>query len=161
MVEPIWHERLNYSTNWLSRREIQEVSYQAVTQLVKVKGELGMLPGSWCKAVLATIEETKELLAEIEHAVKAGGLNGDLRKQILTYNGKILAYSSDQIIPTPRPFGGRWFDDATIPADMIAELTRPETTTATSDVPTSREWISSSLKNLSSPDFSSAAEAKI
>ena len=134
LVAPIWHERLNYSTNWLSTREIQEVSYQAVTELVKVKGELGMLPGSWCKAVLATIEETKELLAEIEHAVKAGELGEDLRKQILTYNGKILAYSSDQIIPTPRPFGGRWFDDATIPADMIAELTRPETTPATSDL---------------------------
>jgi clorobiocin biosynthesis protein CloN6 len=125
LVAPIWHQRLNYSTNWLARREIQEISYEAVAKLVSIKGGLGMLPGSWCKAVLATIEETKWLLAEIEQSVRAGGPSSDLRKQILTYNRKILAYSTDQIIPISRPFGDRWFDDATIPADMIAALTEP------------------------------------
>jgi clorobiocin/coumermycin A biosynthesis protein CloN6/CouN6 len=125
LVAPIWHERLNYCTDWLSRRDIQEVSYEAIAELVRAKGEIGQLPGSWCKAVLASIEQTKDLLAEIEHAVKKGGLNGDLRQQITAYNRKILAFSSDQIIPTRRPFGGRWFDDVTIPPEMIAELTRP------------------------------------
>jgi clorobiocin biosynthesis protein CloN6 len=126
LVAPIWHERLNYSTAWLSRRDIQEISYEAVARLISIKGELGLLPGSWCKAVLATIDETMGLLTEIEQSVRAGGLSGDLRKEIRTYNRKILAYSTDQIIPTPRPFGGRWFDDATIPAQMVAELTEPE-----------------------------------
>jgi hypothetical protein len=32
------------------------------------------------------------------------------------------AYSSDQIIPVKRPFGGRWFDDVTIPRQMIDDL---------------------------------------
>ena len=128
LVAPIWHERLNYQTKWLSRREIQSVSYEAIARLVNVKGELGMLPASWCKAILATMEETKWLLAEIEQSIKAGALSTDLRQQILSYNRKILSYSSDQIIPTPRPFGGRWFDDTTIPADMIYELTRPHAT---------------------------------
>jgi clorobiocin/coumermycin A biosynthesis protein CloN6/CouN6 len=128
LIAPIWHERLNYCTDWLSRRDIQEISYEAVTQLVRVKAELGMVPGSWCKAVLATIEETKWLLAEIEQQMmKAGGLSSSLRSHLLTYNRKTLAYSSDQIIPTPRPFGGRWFDDAIVPATMIAELTQTET----------------------------------
>ena len=31
------------------------------------------------------------------------------------YNCKILAYSSDQIMPVKRPFGGHWCDDATVP----------------------------------------------
>ena len=123
LVTPVWHERLNYSTDWLSRRDIQEISYEAVARLISIKGELGLLPGSWCKAVLATIEETKGLLAEIERSLRSGGLGSDLRKVILTYNRKILSSSTDQIIPTPRPFGGRWFDDATIPDQMIAELT--------------------------------------
>ena len=39
--------------------------------------------------------------------------------EIRSYNRKILAYSSDQIIPMKRPFGGRWFDDATVPQPMI------------------------------------------
>jgi clorobiocin/coumermycin A biosynthesis protein CloN6/CouN6 len=124
LVGQISHERLNYGTNWLSRREIEEISYEAVAKLISIKGELGTLPGSWCKAVLATMEETRRFLAEIEQSVRSGRLSTDLRGQILAYNRKILAYSTDQIIPTPRPFGGRWFDDVTIPADMIAELTR-------------------------------------
>jgi clorobiocin/coumermycin A biosynthesis protein CloN6/CouN6 len=128
LVAPISHQRLNYSTNWLSRREIEQLSYEAVAELIRAKGGIGMLPGSWCNAVLATIAETRSLLAEIEQALKAGGLSTELRKHILTYNRKILAYSSDQIIPTPRPFGGRWFDDSTIPAEMIAQLTRAEAT---------------------------------
>jgi clorobiocin/coumermycin A biosynthesis protein CloN6/CouN6 len=134
LIAPIWHERLNYRTDWLSRREIQEVSYEAVAKLVSIKGELGMVPGSWCKAVLAMIEETKWLLAEIEQTMKTGGLSNSLRNHILTYNRRTLAYSSDQIIPTPRPFGGRWFDDATVPATMVAELTRSETVPRTSPV---------------------------
>jgi clorobiocin biosynthesis protein CloN6 len=122
LVAPVWHERLNYCTDWLSRRDIQEVSYEAIAELVRVKGEIGLLPGSWCKAVLSSIEQTKCLLAEIEHAVKTGGLDCDLKRQIAAYNRKILAFSSDQIVPTPRPFGGRWFDDVTIPPEMIEEL---------------------------------------
>ena len=132
LVAPLWHQRLNYSTDWLSRREIERVSYEAVSKLISSKGELGMLPGSWCRAVLATIEETKSLMAEIEQAVKAGRLSSQLRSLILTYNRKILTYSTDQIIPTPRPFGGRWFDDSTTPAEMIAELTHSEAAQRTS-----------------------------
>jgi clorobiocin biosynthesis protein CloN6 len=51
-----------------------------------------------------------------------GQLPSSLRNIIRTYNRKILAYSSDQIIPLPRPFGGRWYDDFTIPSSMVSEL---------------------------------------
>jgi clorobiocin biosynthesis protein CloN6 len=37
----------------------------------------------------------------------------------------ILAYSSDQIIPVKRPFGGRWFDHATVPRPMIEDTLAP------------------------------------
>jgi clorobiocin biosynthesis protein CloN6 len=124
MVEPLWHRRLNYETEWLTRREIQDVSYEAISRLVEVKGELGLLPTSFCRRILATIEETKRLLAEMETALRLdGALPADLRDVVRTYNRKILAYSSDQIVPIRRPFGGRWFDDHTVPADMIAAAT--------------------------------------
>ncbi|HEX3922971.1 MAG TPA: hypothetical protein VHY31_11850, partial [Streptosporangiaceae bacterium] len=51
-----------------------------------------------------------------------GALPASLREQVRSYNRKILAYSSDQIIPVKRPFGGRWFDDATIPRQMIDDI---------------------------------------
>jgi clorobiocin/coumermycin A biosynthesis protein CloN6/CouN6 len=54
-----------------------------------------------------------------------GKLPAALRTEIRSYNRKILAYSSDQIIPVRRPFGGRWFDDVTVPAEMIEDILHP------------------------------------
>ena len=122
MVEPLWHRRLNYETRWLSRRQVQDVSYEAIARLVEIKGEHGVLPAEFCQAILKTIDETRQLLGEMEKALLLDGkLPVDLRDQIRSYNRKILAYSSDQIIPMRRPFGGRWFDDATVPRQMIEE----------------------------------------
>ncbi len=133
MVEPLWHRRLNYETRWLDRRQLQDVSYEAIARLVEIKGEYGVLPSEFCQAILKTIDETRQLLGEMEKALLLDGkLPVDLRDQIRSYNRKILAYSSDQIIPMRRPFGGRWFDDATVPRQMIEEnlASRPGRTSA-------------------------------
>jgi clorobiocin/coumermycin A biosynthesis protein CloN6/CouN6 len=123
MLEPLWFKRLNYETRWMSRRDLQDVTYEAIARLVTIKGQMGILPSSFCEAILATINETKFILAQMERALELDGrLPPDLRDTIRIYNRKILAYSSDQIIPIPRPFGGRWFDDFTIPSNMIKEL---------------------------------------
>ena len=72
---------------------------------------------------METIEETRKLLGEMEAALALDGkLPSSLRDEIRVYNRKILAYSSDQIIPVRRPFGGRWFDDVTVPKEMIDDL---------------------------------------
>jgi clorobiocin biosynthesis protein CloN6 len=123
MVAPLWYQRLNYETEWLTRRQLQDVTYEAIGKLVRVKGDLGILPDNVCKAVLDMIDETTALLTEMELALSRDGkLPASLRDVIRVYNRKILAYSSDQIIPMERPFGGRWFDDATVPPEMIADL---------------------------------------
>jgi clorobiocin/coumermycin A biosynthesis protein CloN6/CouN6 len=123
MVEPLWHRRLNYETQWLSRRDLQDVSYDAIARLVEIKGEFGVLPATFCRAVLKTIDETRQLLGEMERALELdGALPATLRDEMRAYNRKILAYSSDQIMPVRRPFGGRWFDDVTIPREMIDDL---------------------------------------
>ncbi len=123
MIEPLWYRRLNYETQWLSRRDLQDVSYDAIARLVEIKGEYGVLPPQFCAAVLSTIDETRKLLGEMEKALTLdGGLPASLRAQMRVYNRKILAYSSDQIIPVRRPFGGRWFDDVTVPSEMIEDI---------------------------------------
>lgn len=125
MVAPLWHRRLNYETKWLDRRALQDVSYEAIAKLVEVKGEYGVLPSRLCGAILKTIAQTRQLLGEMERAMLLdGGLPVSLRDEIRAYNRKILAYSSDQIIPVRRPFGGRWFDDVTVPRQMISECGR-------------------------------------
>jgi clorobiocin/coumermycin A biosynthesis protein CloN6/CouN6 len=123
MVEPLWHRRLNYETEWLDRRQLQDVSYEAIARLVEIKGEHGVLPPEFCRAILQTIDETRQLLAEMEIALQLDGtLPVSLRNEMRAYNRKILAYSSDQIIPVRRPFGGRWFDDVTVPREMIEDI---------------------------------------
>lgn len=123
MVDPIWYRRLNYETEWMSRQQIQAVTYESITRLVTVKGEYGVLPSGLCSVILKTIDDTKILLAEMERALRLDGrLPRDLREAIRSYNRKMLAYSSDQITPMPRPFGGRWYDDFTIPQSLINEL---------------------------------------
>jgi clorobiocin biosynthesis protein CloN6 len=122
LVEPLWHRRLNYETDWMDRRQIQDVSYDAIARLVEVKGEYGVLPPDFCRAILKTIDETRQLLGEVERALLLDGkFSADLRNEMRSYNRKILAYSSDQIIPVKRPFGGRWFDDVTVPRQMILQ----------------------------------------
>lgn len=122
MVEPLWHRRLNYETSWLDRRQLQDVSYEAIARLVEIKGEHGVLPPAFCRAIRATIDETRRMLREMERALLADGkLPASLRDEIRAYNRKILAYSSDQIVPVRRPFGGRWFDDTTVPRQMIED----------------------------------------
>lgn len=123
MVAPLWHQRLNYETRWLSRRGLQDVSYEAIKRLVEVKGEQGFFPSSWAHGIVTTIDETQLLLDQMERRLAADGqLPDELRDEIRRYNRKILAYSSDQIIPSHRPFGGRWFDDFTVPPELIAEV---------------------------------------
>lgn len=123
MVHPLWHQRLNYETEWMSRRQIQDITYESMTRLVTMKGELGVLPSALCRVILQTLDETKILLNQMEHALELDGqLPQQLRNTIRAYNRKILAYSSDQIIPLPRPFGGRWYDDFTVPTSMIEDL---------------------------------------
>ena len=120
MVEPLWYRRLNYETRWLSRRELQDVSYEAISRLVEIKGEYGVLPPQFCQAILETVGETRQLLREMETALLLDGtLPPALRDEMRSYNRKILAYSSDQIVPVRRPFGGRWFDDVTVPQHLI------------------------------------------
>jgi clorobiocin biosynthesis protein CloN6 len=123
MVEPLWYRRLNYETRWLDRHQLQDVSYEAIARLVEIKGEYGVVPSEFCHAILKTIDETQRLLREMERALQLDGtLPATLRDEMRSYNRKILAYSSDQIIPVRRPFGGRWFDDVTVPRQMIEDI---------------------------------------
>jgi clorobiocin biosynthesis protein CloN6 len=136
MVAPVWHQRLNYETRWLSRRGLQDVAYEAVERLVTVKAELGLLPRGWARRIVATIDETRGLLDDMERAHELdGGVSGELADRVREYNRKILAYSSDQIIPLPRPFGGRWFDDFTVPQELIADVQAPRDVTRTFATP--------------------------
>jgi len=123
MVEPLWYRRLNYQTRWMSRKQIQEATYESVRRLTVAKGEVQILPPSFAARVLKVIDETKRLLQEIETSLNRDGtIDDSLRTVIKAYNREALSCSTDQIIPIPRPFGGRWFDDFSVPKSLLAQL---------------------------------------
>lgn len=41
MVAPLWHQRLNYETRWLTRRQIQETTYRGVANFGSNQGGVG------------------------------------------------------------------------------------------------------------------------
>jgi clorobiocin/coumermycin A biosynthesis protein CloN6/CouN6 len=126
MVEPLWANRLNYETDWMTRHDIQDITYESIDRLIEVKGELGAMPRSVCETLRELISRTTALLGEMARAMKFDGqLPSSLREEIRNYNRKILAYSNDQIVPIQRPFGGRWFDDFTVSEELIASVCTP------------------------------------
>jgi clorobiocin biosynthesis protein CloN6 len=117
MVEPIWYRRLNYETEALSRKELQQVTYRAIAEMVQAKQAMGFFPQKVVANILGRIAETVTLLDEIEAATLLDGwLPAELRREIYRYNQWILAFSTDQIIPVNRQFGNRWFDHFTLDA---------------------------------------------
>lgn len=69
-----------YALQCYSRRELQDVSYEAIGQLATAKAELGVLPRWVSKAIQSSIAETKGLLHEMELALERDGtLPPDLR----------------------------------------------------------------------------------
>lgn len=123
MIAPLWRDRLNYETDWMSRQDIQDITYESIDRLIQLKANLGIMPRSICEKLRELIARTTSLLEEMERALELDGrLPFSLRDEIKQYNRRILAYSSDQIVPMERPFGGRWFDDYTVPKDLIASV---------------------------------------
>ena len=133
MIEPLWHKRLNYETKWLTRRQLEDVSYEAIGRLATIKADLGVLPKSIAASIVRTIGETTELLSEMERALdRDGTLPGHLRNDIRLYNRKILAYSSDQIIPTHTVCAVRLLLPIVVIASVLS-ATSPDSSTEPSE----------------------------
>ena len=123
LVQPLWYKRLNYESNWMSRHEIQDVTYEAVARLVRIKGEYGIFPAQLSNLIIDTINETLDIINQMERGLALDGkIPESLKGAVKSYNRKVLSYSTSQLVPYQLPFGTRWFDDYTVPASMIEEL---------------------------------------
>ena len=125
LVEPLWHRRLNYET---------QLAGPAPTPGRLLRGDRppggdqGRVRGAAIRVLPGHPEDDRRDTAATrgngEALLLDGKLPVDLRDEIVPTTAR-SAYSSDQIIPMRRPFGGRWFDDATVPRQMIEENLRP------------------------------------
>jgi hypothetical protein len=55
-----WYEMLNYETQWLTRREIAEATYNAVENLAKSKHKVGLIDDEYYAAVIQSINLARQ-----------------------------------------------------------------------------------------------------
>ncbi len=56
-----WYEMLNYETQWLTRREIAEATYNAVENLAKSKHKVGLIDDEYYAAVIQSISLARQM----------------------------------------------------------------------------------------------------
>ncbi|MCL2707024.1 MAG: TIGR04190 family B12-binding domain/radical SAM domain protein [Dehalococcoidia bacterium] len=86
---PSWKFSLNYETQWLSRDEITDVTYESIARLTKLKARYGQIPQALADRQIERIERAKVLEAKIEELMKAGAQDdiAVLRPEMDAVNG--------------------------------------------------------------------------
>ena len=86
---PSWKYSLNYETQWLSRDEITEVTYEAIARLTKLKARYGQIAQALADKQIERIERAKALEAKIGELLKEGRRDeiAALRPEIDAING--------------------------------------------------------------------------
>src|SRR5262249_45591459 len=110
--------RLNYETRWLSRTELVTTGYEAVRQLVSLKGEIGLLPSSVAASIVRKIDDALRMIGvvhEIDSLDDAAARARELDRighEIRERNRTIFFSGvANQAFPIQREIGGRWFDE--------------------------------------------------
>ncbi len=110
--------RINYETRWLSRSDLVRVGYEAVRRLVELKAEVGMMPASVAKSVIAKIDDAREwiwIVHEIDRIEDERARRRELDRigeEIVERNDRVFFSGvANQAFPVNREIGGRWFDE--------------------------------------------------
>ena len=121
-----WKNRLNYETKWLTRQQLVNISYESVKALTRLKNRYGMLPNSVTKKIINLIDETTDLLKEIDEYEKlSDGKEKDeffkqLREKILKYNQQQFATVRSQQRPIDFGFAKKqWFETVDAFSDIM------------------------------------------
>jgi B12-binding domain/radical SAM domain protein len=98
---PSWKYSLNYETQWLSRDEITEVTYEAIARLTSLKAKYGQIPQKLADAQLERIDSAKKLEVKIEELMKSGQTAdiAELRPEMDRINGFRAAERLELEIP--------------------------------------------------------------
>jgi B12-binding domain/radical SAM domain protein len=65
LLAPSWQYTLNYETEWMTRHQIMETTYEAVRQLKRLKAEYGLIPNE----IAAAQERRITMAVEMEHRI--------------------------------------------------------------------------------------------
>ncbi len=66
LLSPSWQYSLNYETEWMSRQQIAETSYQAILRLNRLKAKYGVIPKRMAEASEQRIKAASEMMHRID-----------------------------------------------------------------------------------------------
>jgi B12-binding domain/radical SAM domain protein len=72
LVLPSWKYQLNYETEWLSQKEITEVTYEAIDRLTQLKARYGQISQQMADVQSERIKRAKELEERLDILIEAG-----------------------------------------------------------------------------------------
>jgi clorobiocin biosynthesis protein CloN6 len=112
-----WKDRLNYETEWMTREELVDISYESVRRLTILKNKYDMLPNGITQSILDLIDSTRLLLKEIdayqempEGEVKTA-TEKNIKEKVRKYNKSQLEKIRSQQRPVDLGFTkAQWFD---------------------------------------------------
>jgi hypothetical protein len=74
LVAPSWKYALNYETEWLTRQEIVDTSYEAIQRLNRLKAKHGIIPLEMAEAGEQRIKLAWEMVHNIDRIMARGDL---------------------------------------------------------------------------------------
>ncbi|MCL2149323.1 MAG: TIGR04190 family B12-binding domain/radical SAM domain protein [Dehalococcoidia bacterium] len=72
LLQPSWKHILNYETQWLSRDDIMDVTYEATIRLTRAKAKYGQISGALAEAQIARIAQARRLEEKIDVLIQNG-----------------------------------------------------------------------------------------
>jgi B12-binding domain/radical SAM domain protein len=72
LVQPHWRYSLNYETDWMSRQQIVDTTYQAMTRLNRLKAEYSVIPEQMAQAENHRLESAREMMQRIDEILAQG-----------------------------------------------------------------------------------------
>ncbi len=118
LLSPSWKYILNYETEWMSREEIVDITYEALLRLSRLKRKYDLIDAQEMKAAEERIRKAQELMEEIdrlleieEEAQRKRGLQA-LKPQMDEVNFATLSEDRELALPVGwgkwNPFWAAW-----------------------------------------------------
>ncbi len=72
LVTPSWKYALNYETDWMTRQQIVDTTYQAIIRLTRLKAKYGVITRELAEAEIQRMEAAVEMMQRIDDIVSRG-----------------------------------------------------------------------------------------
>jgi B12-binding domain/radical SAM domain protein len=75
---PSWKYTLNYETEWMTRDEIVESTYEAILRLVRLKAKYGVIDDDLAEVGIRRIEEARAMMHRIDDVLAGDNIEAEL-----------------------------------------------------------------------------------